>query len=201
MMEAVREPDGTIVDFLITAANGTRPGCSASPSPRWSAGGSARTSLWGTRRSCSASTPTSSRPANRRRRISGRPSPRARELGPRADREGRRRHRTDVERHHRAEAHRDRAPERDERFQALLCTRSTSCASWTGGDRPLRQPRGRAGPGLQLERVPAFHPFDLVHPDDLERASSSGGPSVAGRRPITFEVRAQHADGGTAGRR
>ena len=186
MMEAVRDDTGRIVDFLITAANDNAarlfgvPVAAmvgrqvSAPLPHRLRGGAAR-----------ASTPTvveTGEPVAAEYPVDA--SPGARRVAARADRQGRRRHRADVERHHRAEAHRDGAPgDATSGSRRSSCTPSTSCASSTtaaGSGTPAPRwsgcsatpPSGSAGCTRSISCTPTTS----------SGASSSGGPIGAPAR-------------------
>ena len=88
--------------------------------------------------------------------------------------------------------------ERDERFQALLLHAvDVVCIVDDAGGIRYASPAVERVLGYTTEQFRRLHPFDLVHPDDLERCLEQwrtlGAPPEA---RFTFEVRALHADGG-----
>jgi diguanylate cyclase (GGDEF)-like protein/PAS domain S-box-containing protein len=88
--------------------------------------------------------------------------------------------------------------ESDERFQALLLHAvDVVCIVDAGGFLRYASPAVERVLGYTTERFCELHPFDLVHPDDLEQCLEQWqtiGAQVDNR--FTFEVRARHSDGG-----
>jgi diguanylate cyclase (GGDEF)-like protein/PAS domain S-box-containing protein len=88
--------------------------------------------------------------------------------------------------------------ENDERFRALLLHAvDVVCIVDPGGVIRFASPAVERVLGYTPEVFVTLHPLDLVHPDDLEPALEqwrSIGTDVD--RRFTFEVRARHADGG-----
>ena len=88
--------------------------------------------------------------------------------------------------------------ERDERFQALLLHAvDVVCIVDAGGAIRYASPAVERVLGYSTERFCELHPFDLVHPDDLEPCLEQW-QTIGGQADsrFTFEVRALHADGG-----
>jgi diguanylate cyclase (GGDEF)-like protein/PAS domain S-box-containing protein len=199
LMEAVREPDGTIVDFLITAANENAARLFGVPvaamvgkqvSAHFPSGNEAEllrkyADVVDTGKPVAAEYPV----AHPRVRASW-----IREQIVKVD-DGIALTSSDITEQKLTEM---ALRERDERFQALLSHAvDVVCIVDAGGTVRYASPAVERVLGYTVEEFRAFHPFDLVHPEDLETCLEQWrtiGREADGR--MTFEVRAQHADGG-----